>query len=1094
MFKPVPTKVSFPQQEQDILAFWRENRIPERSVEEREGSPQYMLYEGPPTANASPGIHHVLSRVFKDIMPRYKTMKGYCAPRKGGWDTHGLPVELEVEKSLGFTRKADIETYGVAAFNAKCRESVMQYVKEWESMTDRVAFWVDMKNPYITFENSYIETIWWIVKQLWDKGLIHQAYKSIWHCPRCVTSLSDHEVALGYQENTPDVAVYVKFRVDPEVEGGSERARELISSSPLPAYILAWTTTPWTLPGNTALALDPEAEYVMMQDSRKGAMQERLILVKTLAQQVLPDGYQEVGSFRGGELVGLQYQALYNPVAYKVPNIGKFADGQIQRSGSFTPEQTSKYPVIGADFVSLDEGTGVVHIAPAFGEDDFKAGSANGLFFVQNVDLQGNIVGDFPFEGQFVKDADAQIIDDLAARMLMFRQTSIRHTYPFCWRCDAPLLYYAKSSWYIKTTSILDVLLDGNAKINWYPEHIKWGRFGEWLKNNQDWAFSRERYWGTPVPLWQCDSCEGYECIGAVEELRAKPGVRGMSEPLDLHRPYVDEVYFQCSRCGGAMRRIQEVMDVWFDSGAMPLAQWHYPFESPDIREDGRFPADFICEAVDQTRGWFYSLHAISCLVFGVPCFENVICLGHILDEAGEKMSKSKGNVVDPWTVLDSHGVDALRWYLYTASPPGNSRRFSTHLVGEVLRKFILTLWNTYSFFVTYALIDGYDPRSAGDTDSTSELDRWLLSELNRLVAEVTLAMDNYDPTGAGRKIEAFVDDLSNWYVRRSRRRFWKSENDTDKLSAYSTLYHCLVTLSKLLAPFVPFLAEEMYRNLVCSVDPQAPESVHLADYPTPDESRIDDRLNEETRLVMKICSLGRAARSKAGIRVRQPLARVLVKVHSSDERKGLQRLFYQIAEELNVKALDLVGSEGELMEYQVSPNAAILGPKYGKGLAEISKGLAAQEAGAVAGKVRAREEVRVGDWVLLPEEVHVIARDKEGLSAAVEGDYAVAVATDIPDELVKEGLAREIVHRLQTMRRSAGFDVADHIVTYIVADGAPGEAVDGFAHYIKQETLSKELVRAAPPANISGLLDLYVETHKLEGVQVVMGVVKTDG
>ena len=852
MFKPVPAKVSFPQLEENILAFWKANHIPERSMEEGPGRPIYMLYEGPPTANASPGIHHVLSRVFKDIMPRYKTMKGYYAPRKGGWDTHGLPVELEVEKSLGFTRKADIETYGVAAFNAACRESVMRYVKEWEALTDRVGFWIDLKDPYVTFENSYIETIWWIIKQLWDKGLIHQAYKSIWHCPRCVTSLSDHEVALGYQENTPDVAIYVKFRLDLGVEGGSERAREQISGSSLPTYILAWTTTPWTLPGNTALALDPEAEYVMVEDTEKGFLPERLILARSIAGQLLPNSYQVLSSFQGRDLVGLHYQALYNPVAYKIPNIGKFFDGQIRRGGSFTPEQTSRYPIIGADFVSLEEGAGVVHIAPAFGEDDFKAGSANNLFFVQHVDLQGAVIGGFPFAEQFVKDADAQIVDDLSAQGLMFRQTTIRHTYPFCWRCDSPLLYYAKSSWYIKTTAVRDALLEGNEKVNWYPGHIKWGRFGEWLKNNVDWAFSRERYWGTPVPLWQCDSCEEYECVGGIEELRTKSGIRGLPDPLDLHRPYVDDVYFLCSKCGGTMRRIHDVMDVWFDSGAMPLAQWHYPFENPNIRKDGRFPADFICEAVDQTRGWFYSLHAISSLLFGTPSFKNVICLGHILDSSGAKMSKSKGNVVEPWSVLDSQGADALRWYLYTATPPGNARRFSAQLVGEALRKFLLTLWNTYSFFVTYALIDGYNPRSGQDVAPASELDRWLLSELNRLVLEVTRSLDDYNPTEAGRKIEAFVDDLSNWYIRRSRRRFWKTENDADKLSAYSTLYHCLVTLSQLMAPFTPFLAEEVYRNLVSSVDPNAPESVHLTKYPIADESQIDDRLGSETRLVMK--------------------------------------------------------------------------------------------------------------------------------------------------------------------------------------------------------------------------------------------------
>ncbi|MFQ5934132.1 MAG: isoleucine--tRNA ligase, partial [Dehalococcoidia bacterium] len=676
-FKPVSAKVSFPQMEQEVLAFWKAHRIPQRSVEEREGCPTFLLYEGPPTANASPGIHHVLSRVFKDIIPRYKTMQGYRAPRKGGWDTHGLPVELEVEKELGFTRKADIEEYGVAAFNAACRESVMRYVKKWEEMTDRVGFWVDMEDAYITFKNEYIESVWWIVKEIWDRGLIYQAYKSIWHCPRCVTSLSDHEVAQGYQENTPDVAIYVKFRVDLDVEGGSARARELISGSSLPTYILAWTTTPWTLPGNTALALAPEAEYALVEDRGEGAVPERLILARTIAEKLLPKGYHVVGSFRGGDLVGLHYQALYNPVAYKVPNVARFIDGQMKRGGSYTLGQTSRYPVIGGDFVSLDEGTGVVHIAPAFGEDDFKAGAANDLFFVQHVDLQGAIIGDFPFAGEFVKDADSQIVDDLGAREFLFKQTSIRHTYPFCWRCDSPLIYYAKSSWYIKTTAVSDALLDGNQRINWYPSHIQWGRFGEWLKNNVDWAFSRERYWGTPVPLWQCDSCEAYECVGGVDELRSKSGIRGVSADLDLHRPYVDEVYFECSKCGGTMRRIPEVMDAWFDSGAMPLAQWHYPFENSTVREDGRFPADYICEAVDQTRGWFYSLHAVSSLLFTEPCFRNVICLGHILDAGGEKMSMSKGNVVDPWSIFNSQGADALRWYLYTAAPPGSSRRFS---------------------------------------------------------------------------------------------------------------------------------------------------------------------------------------------------------------------------------------------------------------------------------------------------------------------------------------------------------------------------------------------------------------------------------
>ncbi len=1085
MFKPVPSKVNLPELEERILAFWKSNRIPERSVEEREGNPIYTLFEGPPTANASPGIHHVLSRVFKDIMPRYKTMKGYQAPRKAGWDTHGLPVELEVEKSLGLTRKADIEKYGVAAFNAACKESVMRYVKEWEELTDRVAFWIDMEHPYITFKNYYIETIWWIVKQLWDKSLIHQDYRSIWHCPRCITSLSDHEVALGYQENTPDVAVYVKFRVDLSAGGGSKKAKQLISNSSLPTYIVAWTTTPWTLPGNSALAIDPDAEYVVVEDKGERAVPERLILAKALASQLLSDTYQEVDFLRGDDLVGIHYQALYNPVAYKVPEISRFSKGQIRRGATYSPEDTSLFPVIGADFVSLSEGTGVVHMAPPFGLDDFKAGGLNDLFFVQNVDLQGNILGDFPFAGKFVKDADREIVDDLSARGLMFKQTSIRHTYPFCWRCNAPLLYYAKSSWYIRTTAIRDILLEGNEKVNWYPGYIKWGRFGEWLKNNQDWAFSRERYWGTPVPIWQCDSCEGYDCVGGVDELRGKPNVRGIPAPLDLHRPLVDETYFECSNCGGTMRRISEVMDVWFDSGAMPIAQWHYPFENNTIREDGRFPAEYICEAVDQTRGWFYSLHAISSLIFGEPCFKNVICLGHILDSAGDKMSKSKGNVVNPWSVLNEHGADALRWYLYTASPPGNSRRFSGELVGEALRKFLLTIWNTYSFFVTYATIDGYDPLAVGEVSPTSDLDRWLLSELNRLVAEVTRLLDDYDPTDAGRQIQGFVDDLSNWYVRRSRRRFWKSENDQDKLSAYSTLYHCLVTLSKLLAPFTPFVSEEIYGNLVCSIDSEAPESVHLTDFPVADKTLVDDQLSRETGVIMKVSSLGRAARSKAGIRVRQPLSKVLIKVKSQEEREALERLYYQLSDELNVKEVELTENEANLVEYQVSANPALLGPKYGGKLSDISKELSTQDPSQIARMVRAGQEIVVGEYSLLPEEVQVNTQEKPGLSTTIDGDYVVSIPTDIPEELIKEGLAREIVHTLQTMRRSAGFDVTDHITTYIEADGGIGDALDSFSSYICQETLTTRLLREAPPSAA------YSERHKLGGAEVAIGVIK---
>ncbi len=1084
MFKSVPSKINFPQMEEETLRFWKEKRIFQRSVEERRDAPLFMLYEGPPTANASPGIHHVLSRVIKDIIPRYKTMKGYCAPRKGGWDTHGLPVELEVEKELGISTKPEIESYGVDRFNQRCRQSVMRYVKEWEELTDRIAFWIDMSNAYVTFENPYIESCWWIIKQLWDRGLIYQDRRSIWHCPRCVTSLSDHEVALGYQENTPDVAVYVKFKLDPRSAQKHPKTKESISSSPIPVYFLAWTTTPWTLPGNTALAVAKDAEYALVEVGKDKGGGERLILAASLLDSTITSEYERVTTFKGNELVGLRYEALYDPFKREVwvEEFGK-GDRRADLTFSYTPPLT--YPVITGDFVSLEEGTGIVHIAPAFGADDYEAGKANDLYFVQNVNLEGKIIGNLPGQGMFVKDADEEIMKDLESRGLLLRRETISHTYPFCWRCSTPLIYYAKSCWYIRTTEIKENLLKANDKINWYPGYIKWGRFGDWLRNNVDWAISRERYWGTPIPIWGCEdrSCVSYECIGGLEELRGKEGVTGLSDALDLHKPFVDEITFRCSECGGTMRRIPEVMDVWFDSGAMPLAQWHYPFENSSLLEDGRFPADYICEAVDQTRGWFYSLHAVSTLLFDGPSYKNVICLGLILDSAGEKMSKSKGNVVDPWTVIDAHGADALRWYLFSASPPGNARRFSAELVEEAVRKFLLTLWNTYSFFVTYANIDKFDPSSTGEPTPSSDLDRWILSEMNHLIQEVTRFLDDYNPTDAARRIERFVDDLSNWYVRRSRRRFWKSENDEDKLSAYSTLYQCLVVLSKVLAPFTPFVADEMYRNLVVPFYPDAPESVHLASYPVVDTAKLDPHLETSARLVMKVSSLGRAARSKAGIRIRQPLEKVLVKMRSKKQQEALERLSHQVMDELNVKGLAFVSQERGLIDYRITPNQALLGPKYGKDMAKIARLLSEMNPGEVAASVRRGKEVPLEGYILSPEEILVTTLDKPGYSVVEEGEYLVAVTTEISPELAEEGLARELVHRLQTMRRSAGFDVADHIITYYQGDERIRRCIKNFASYIQQETLSQQLVEGAPETGA------YVETHKLGETEIILGV-----
>jgi len=1034
MFCPVSSKVDFPQLERTILNFWKTNRIFEKSLEIRKGSPKFTLYEGPPTANGNPGIHHVLSRVFKDIIPRYKTMKGFYVPRKAGWDTHGLPVELEVEKMLGFSSKAQIESYGVSKFNALCRESVFKYLKEWVAMTDRIGFWLDMDHPYITLENSYIESCWWALKQMWDKGLIYQGYKVTPHCPRCGTSLSSHEVALGYRDDAVDPSVYIKFKVAKSLYASSvfleklrrsygdreanfaEKLLEITGDKTV--YLLAWTTTPWTLPGNTALAVAPDAEYAVVELDN-----EYMILAVARLEQSGLDTAPVVARFRGSDLIELRYEPLFNPSDFGVSVARMDArekDGKPSSNIKWRQIGGFNYPVIGGDFVSMDDGTGIVHIAPAYGEVDYVAGEENGLDFVHPVDLQGIITGSYPFSGKFVKDADPLVLDDLRSRGLLFKSEEVVHTYPFCWRCEAPLLYYAKRTWYIKTSAKKGELIAGNAEINWYPEHIKYGRFGDWLENNIDWAFSRERYWGTPLNVWKCSRCDAYECVGGIEELKGKSKIAGLNEPLDLHRPFVDDITFACSKCGGEMRRESEVIDCWFDSGAMPVAQWHYPFENRDVF-DTSFPADYICEAVDQTRGWFYSLHAISILLFGQPCFKNVICLGHILDAEGEKMSKARGNVVDPWSVLDKYGADATRWYLFTSSPPGNVRRFSSDMVGEVQRSFLLTLWNVYSFFVMYANIDHFDPRIKVNL-SLSDLDVWILSRLNQLTAEVDKYLDAYDPTTAGRRIEVFVDELSNWYVRRGRRRFWKSQNDDDKIAAYTTLYNCLVTLAKLLAPFVPFVAEEIYRNLVCSAYPEAIESVHLADFPKAELSKVDEGLVRATRLAMSVCSLGRAARAKAGVKVRQPMSRVLVRVGSASEREGLKRLAPQILDELNVKEIELTESKGV---------------------------------------------------------------DESKYAVAEDDDNWVAVATELTPELEAEGIAREVVRRLQTMRRSAGFDIADHIVTSYQGNDYFRHVMEGHVDYIKQETLSRQIVQALPPDGS------YTEKHRISGCEVLFGIRK---
>ena len=1018
IFQPVNSKVSFPDVERKILDLWRERKIFQKSIDARASSPRFIFYEGPPTANGNPGIHHVLSRVFKDVIPRYKTMKGFCVPRKAGWDTHGLPVELEVEKQLGFTGKSQIEDYGVAKFNALCRESVFKYLKQWDSLTERIGFWLDIDHPYVTLDNSYIESCWWAIRQLWDKGLIYQGYKVTPHCPRCGTSLSSHEVALGYKDDTVDPSVYVKFRINKlpqavaaDASGGFTLA-DAVSNGKV--YFLAWTTTPWTLPGNTSLALAEDADYAVI-----GLDDEYLIFAQALMEQTGLGNQPVLKTFKGGQLAGSLYYPLYNPHEFDVER-KRARDGQQGQFDVQEPVKDLTYKIINADFVSMEDGTGIVHIAPAFGEVDFQAGLENNLDFVQQVDLAGNITGSYSFSGKFVKDADADILADLDSRGLLYKTARITHTYPFCWRCDAPLVYYAKKTWYIRTSARKDEMIAGNRQINWYPEHIKEGRFGDWLQNNVDWAFSRERYWGTPLNIWTCDKCDRHECPGGTEEIRIKLGLQGYAGGMDLHRPYVDDITYDCTACGGRMVRQLEVIDCWFDSGAMPFAQWHYPFENVELFKQS-FPADFISEAVDQTRGWFYSLHALSTLIFDQPCFKNVICLGHVLDAQGEKMSKTRGNVVDPWTVLDSSGADALRWYMFTAGPPGNVRRMSPDMVVEVMRNFLMTLWNTYSFFVIYANIDNFVPGKTAPK-ATSELDKWLVSSLNQLVIDVDRLLGEYDPTSAGRKIESFVNDLSNWYVRRSRRRFWKSQNDDDKLSAYNTLYQTLVTLARLLAPFTPFIAEEIYQNLVRTIDKSAPESVHLASFPVADESLIDKDIMAGTELAMKVCSMGRAARSKSAVKVRQPLPRVIIKTRSSHEREALTNLCAQITDELNVKDIGFTSEE---------------------------------------------------------------MKEDKNLSVIADSDYQVGIVTEISPELLAEGLAREIVRRLQTMRRSAGLEISDHIQTYYEGGEQVQAVMTDFADYIKQETLSKAILRktAEPPA--------YTEKFKLTGLEITLSIEK---
>jgi len=1052
-FKPVPPRVNFPALEENILEFWKENEIFMRSVEHREDGKPWVFYEGPPTANGKPHIGHAITRAVKDAFPRYHTMKGRYVWRKGGWDTHGLPVELEVERELGLSGKQAIEEYGIAAFNEKCRTSVFKYVREWEEFTDKIGNWIDMDDPYITLHNEYIESVWWILKQIWDKDLLYQGYKVVPYCSRCGTPLSDHEVAQGYRQ-TEDPSIFVRFPLVDEPG----------------TYLLVWTTTPWTLPGNVAVAIHPKVNYVMVEQVNGNGQKERLILARDLLEQVIEGEYTVIKDVPAKELTGRHYHPLF----------------------TFLPVEEDYCYIIEADFVTTTDGTGLVHMATAFGAEDMEVGKEYNLPVIQNVDERGAFIAAVtPWRGMFVKDADPLIIEELQRRGLMYRVAKYEHTYPFCWRCDTPLLYYAKTSWFIETTRVRDQLLANNDKINWYPDHIQHGRFGNWLENNVDWAIGRERYWGTPLPIWVCESCGHQECIGGIEELRGKVGEERAERykalnpaELDLHRPYIDDVTYSCPECAGTMARVPEVIDCWFDSGAMPIAQYHYPHGDAE-RFKSQFPADFISEAVDQTRGWFYSLHAISTLVFDEPCFLNCVVLGLILDEDGEKMSKSKGNAITPMDAINAHGADATRWYLYTAAPPWNERRISLDLIGETVRKFMLTLWNTYSFFVTYANLDDFDPTAHNmPASERSDLDRWVLAELHKLVTTVDSRLEAYDLTGAARPIASFVDDLSNWYVRRSRRRFWRSEENADKIAAYLTLYECLETLARLLAPFTPFISEEIYRNLVLSLTPEAQPSVHMTDFPVADRALIDEELIADTQLVMRVVRMGHAARNQAGVKVRQPLAKLLIQMGSDEERTALERLSEQILDELNVKELAFASSATDIVEYSVSGRPNLLGRKYAALYPKIRAALAGLDVTKVAEQVDAGEPVILtieGEEVaLLPEELEVKVSPREGYAAVEEAGYLVALDTQLTPALVSEGLAREIVRRVQTMRKDAGFEISDTIAVYYQTDDALQAVLTEFAEYVTGETLAVELVEGEAPAE-GYRLDTTIDEHPLK-------------
>ena len=1025
MYKPVDTTLNFVDREKEVLEFWKENRIFEKSVEKNVGKPEFSFFDGPPTANGKPHIGHILTRVMKDIIPRYKTMKGYHVLRKAGWDTHGLPVELEVEKLLGIDGKQEIEKYGIEPFIKKCKESVWKYTDEWHKMSDRIGYWADMEHPYITYDDNYIESVWWALSEMHKKGLIYKGYKIVPYCPRCGTALSSHEVAQGYKD-VEETSVFVKFKVKGEKD----------------TYFVAWTTTPWTLPSNVALCMNGKEDYARIKVNG-----EYFILADALVNSLFEEGcYEKVDVKKGSEYEYVEYEPLFT-----------YETGAKEKAHYITND----------GYVTLTDGTGIVHIAPAFGEDDSKVGKRYGLPFVQMVDDRGRFrdaVTDFA--GQFCKDADKHIIEKLKAEGKLFKAMKFTHSYPFCWRCDTPLLYYARSSWFVKMTAVKENLLASNNSVNWMPETIKTGRMGNFLENVIDWGISRERYWGTPLPIWQCEKCGKIHVVGSKEELKK---LGHLDHDIELHRPYIDEVKWECE-CGGEMVRTPEVLDCWFDSGSMPFAQWHYPFENKEIFDEV-FPANFISEAIDQTRGWFYTLLAVNTVLFGKAPFKNCIVLGHVNDKDGIKMSKHKGNVVDPWTVLDKQGADATRWYFYTASAPWLPSRFSADNVSEAQRKFMGTLWNTYAFFVLYADIDKYDPTKYQlDKQQLNVMDRWILSSRNTLIKTVDEGLNEYKITETSRAIQDFVDNLSNWYVRRSRERFWGSEMTKSKAAAYTTLYTVLVTLSKLLAPYTPFLAENMYQNLVRTFDKNAPESVHLCDFPTADEKYIDEFLEAGMQDVLSVVVLGRAARNKANIKNRQPLSRLMY----NGKRELSKELRDVVKDELNVKNVELTGGDGDYVTYELKPQLKTLGPKYGALLGKI-RGILQEKAMEIVNVIKNGGPFMAlidGKKVELAEDDLLIsAKNKEGFSSESDGETTVVLDTALSDDLILEGIERELVSKIQNLRKEAGFEVTDHIVIGYRAEGLAKQVLEraDFLSDVLADDIKEELDGYTKELDING-------------------------